>query len=96
VSAAEEASEAMTLGAVATSLPLRVVPRAKGTCRVVPAHDVGAFLRCVGLEKLADAVEGPCGGVAQRVLELDKVVFDGVQVRRIFRQQEQLDADRGG
>jgi hypothetical protein len=48
------------------------------------------------LEKLADVVEGMCGGVAQRVLELDKVVFDGVQVRRIFRQQEQLDANRGG
>jgi hypothetical protein len=54
----------------------------EGTCRAVLAHDVGAFLRCVCVEKLADAIEGTCGDFALQVLELDKVLFDGVQVRR--------------
>ena len=73
-------SEAMTLGAAATSLSLQVVPR-EGTCRPVPAHDVVAFLRCVALRRWLDAVLGTCGDFAQQVLELDKGLFDGVQVR---------------
>ena len=55
---------------------------------------VGAFLRSEGAEKLtdcgADGFDGPRCDLAQQVLELGEYLFDGVQVGRVFWQEEQL------
>ena len=56
----------------------------------------GAFLRREGSEKLTDCCaegfKGACGGFAQEMLELGEDLFNGVQVGRVFRQEEQFGA----
>jgi hypothetical protein len=42
----------------------------------------------------ADTLDGSCGGLTQQVLELGEDLFDGVQVWRVFRQEEQFGASR--
>ena len=48
------------------------------------------------IEQLADCgpdgLDGSRGGFAQQVLELGEDLLDGVQVGRVFRQEEQLGA----
>src|SRR6266536_1105047 len=55
---------------------------------------IGAFLWREGLEQLADCraegFNGARGAFSQQVFELGKDLFDGVQVRRVFWQEEQL------
>ena|SRR6266511_401040 len=59
---------------------------------------IGAFLWREGLEQLADCraegFNGARGAFSQQVFELGKDLFDGVQVRRVFWQEEQLSAGR--
>src|SRR6266699_1924385 len=59
---------------------------------------IGAFLWREGLEQLADCraegLNGARRAFSQQVFELGKDLFDGVQVRRVFRQEEQLGAGR--
>jgi hypothetical protein len=51
------------------------------------------LLRGKGVEQLGDAVadcvERALGGLAQEVLELGEELLDGVEVRRILRQEEE-------
>lgn len=55
---------------------------------------VGAFIGCEGVECLAncraDRINGSRGGLSEQVLELGKDLLDGVQVRRVFWQEESL------
>ncbi len=64
-------------------------PRVSGVFEVI-----GAFLWREGLEQLADCraegLNGARGAFSQQVFELGKDLFDGVQIRRVFRQEEQL------
>src|ERR1700694_5089963 len=66
-------------------------PRVSGVFEII-----GAFLWPEGLEQLADCgaegFNGARGAFSQQVFELGKDLFDRVQVRRIFRQEEQLGA----
>src|SRR6266702_4305807 len=68
-------------------------PRVSGVFEVI-----GAFLWREGLEQLADCraegLNGARGAFSQQVFQLGKDVFDGVQIRRVFRQEEQLGAGR--
>ena len=68
-------------------------PRVSGVFEVI-----GAFLWREGLEQLADCraegLNGARGAFSQQVFQLGKDLFDGVQIRRVFRQEEQLGAGR--
>ena len=59
---------------------------------------VGAFIwrKCSKdlADRRANVVNGARGNLTQQVLELGKDLFDGVQVGRIFRQEDQLGAGR--
>ena len=67
-----------------------------GLCIACVFEVVGAFLWREGFEELADGgadgFDGSRGGFAQQVLELGEDLLDGVQVGRVFRQEEQLGA----
>ncbi len=57
-----------------------------------------AFLRREVVEEPADAgangIEGALGGHAQQMLELGEDLLDGIEVRGVFRQEEELGAGR--
>src|SRR6185312_6895111 len=59
---------------------------------------VGTFVWHKGCERLPDCgpdgLDGSCGGFAQEVLELGEDLLDRVQIGRIFRQKEELCANR--
>src|SRR6202051_2606195 len=59
---------------------------------------VGAFVGCKSSEDFADrganGFDGARGGLAQEVLDLGEDLLDRVQVRRVFRQEEELGAGR--
>src|SRR5258708_3020757 len=59
---------------------------------------VGTFVWHEGCEGLTDCgpdgLDGSCGGFAQQVLEFGEYLLDRVQVGRIFRQKEELCANR--
>ena len=59
-------------------------------------EEVSTFLRGNGIEDLADGVangvDGSFGSLAQQVFELGEELFDGVEVGRIFGQENELSA----
>src|SRR5258707_3098032 len=69
-----------------------------GSCVSSVFEVVGTFVWHEGCEGLTDCgpvgVDGWCGGFAQQVLEFGEYLLDRVQVGRIFRQKEELCANR--